>query len=160
MLVVALAGGRLSAKPPAETVHLEVNGGIWTGTYNAVSTAGGCTAGAHGPDSWSNELFVSGANDPKALVNLPMEIPNAKSAETNSADFYLAIGFGPLNRRMAATYQLEIETRTNQKRPPSGTGTVTVTDKGDTATIAFSAKVVTGESVTGTVTCNTVTRKK
>jgi len=158
--LVALAGGRLAAKPPAETGHLEVNGGLWTGTYNATSTSGGCTAGAHGVGSWSNELYVLGMNDPKALVNLPLEIPDARDAAKGTSDFYLAIGFGPLARRMATTYQIEIETRTNQKRPPSGTGTVTVTDNGDTAIIAFEAKDAIGESVSGKITCNTVTRKK
>jgi hypothetical protein len=156
--LVALAGGRLSARPPAEIVHLEVNGGAWTGTYNATSTGGGCTAGANGAGSWGNELYVSSATALNALVNLPLIVPDAKAAKEGTPAFYLAVGFGPLARRDEVTYQLEIETRPNQKHP-HGSGVVTVQDNGDTALVSFKATTVDGVALEGTITCNAVTRK-
>jgi hypothetical protein len=158
MIAVALTGGRLSARPPAETVHLEVMGGVWTGTYNATSTAGGCTAGANGPGSWGNELYVSNVTDLTALVNLPLIVPDAKAAKDGTSAFYLAVGFGPLARRTEITYQLEVETRPNQKHS-WGSGLVTVQDNGDSAIVAFTANTASGVAFKGTITCNTVTRK-
>jgi hypothetical protein len=157
--VVATAGGRVAAKPPAETVHLEVNGGAWTGTYNATSTSGGCTAGNKGPGSWTNELYVGSATELNALVNLPLTVPDAKAAAAGTPEFYLGIGFGPLARRIETTYQIEIDTRANQKHRV-GSGTVTIDDKGDTATVTFDATTDKGEHLNGTITCNSVTRKK
>jgi hypothetical protein len=155
-VVVALAGGRLTAKPPAETVHLEVNGSTWTGTYNATSTAGGCTVAKDG--TWTNELYVSSATALTELVNLPITVPKAK-LDGDNTEFYLAVGLGPLSKRDDLTYQLEVETRANQKRR-GGSGTVTIADKGETAVITFTAKTATGAGLEGTVNCNTVTRKK
>jgi len=155
---VALGGGRLSAGPPAETVHLVITGGVWDGTYNATSTSGGCTAGAKGPGSWSNELYVSNTTDLKALVNLPLTVPDAKAAADGTKEFYLGVGFGPLVRRIETTYQIEIETRPDQKHR-TGSGLVTVQDNGATAVIAFTAETTAGVKLEGTITCNTVTRK-
>jgi hypothetical protein len=158
MTLMAVAGGRVSARPPAETVHLEIKGGVWTGTYEATSTAGGCTTGANGPGSWSNELYVSSATDLKALVNLPLIVPDAKATPMGATEFYLGVGFGPLARRIETTYQIEIESRTNQKHR-SGSGLVKVTDNGDSAMITFAAETTSGVTLDGTITCNTVTRK-
>jgi hypothetical protein len=158
MTLVAVAGGRLSARPPAETVHLEVVGGVWTGTYNAISTAGGCTAGKDGPGSWGNELYVSSLVALNALASLPLVVPDAKAAKDGTPAFYLAVGFGPPGKRTDTTYQLEVETRPNQKHN-FGSGLVTVQDNGDTAIVAFTAQTTSGVAFKGTITCNTVTRK-
>jgi hypothetical protein len=158
LTLVALAGGRLSARRPAETVHLEVVGGVWTGTYNATSTGGGCTAGANGPGSWGNELFVGNVTALNALVNLPLVVPDAKAAKDGTSAFYLGVGFGPLARRQDVTYQLEIEARPNQKHP-TGSGLVTVQDNGDSAVVVFTATTSSAVELKGTITCNTVTRK-
>jgi hypothetical protein len=158
LTLVALAGGRLSARPPAETVHLEVLGGVWTGTYIATSTGGGCTAGANGAGSWGNELYVSSATALNALVSLPLVVPDAKAAKDGTPEFYLGVGFGPLAKRQDTTYQLEVETRPNQKHP-AGSGLVTVQDNGDSAVVAFTAKTQLGVTLQGTITCNSVSRK-
>ncbi len=158
MSLVALAGGRLSARPPAETVHLEIKGGVYTGTYNATSTAGGCTTGANGPGSWSNELYVSSATDLNALVNLPLIVSDPKVTAGGATEFYLGVGFGPLARRIDLTYQIEVETRPNQKHR-TGSGQVTVTDSGATAVITIKAQTSSGVALEGTITCNSVTRK-
>ena len=156
---VAIAGGRLAAKPPAETVHLEITGGPWNGTYNAVSTSGGCTAGNKGPGSWTNDFYDGSASALTALVSLPLTVPDAKAAAAGTPEFYLGVGFGPLARRIETTYQIEVETRADQKRR-MGSGTVTIDDKGATATVTFDAMSTKGEHLVGTITCNTVTRKK
>ena len=158
-IVVTVAGGRVAAKPPAETVHLEVNGGAWTGTYDATSTGGGCTADAK-KGSWSNELYVISALKPNDLVNLPLTVPDAKAAAAGTSEFYLGIGFGPLNKRLDATYQIQIETRKDHPKDRLGSGTVTIDDKGDTAVVTFSGTSARSEEIKGTITCNSVTRKK
>ena len=159
VLPVALAGGRAAAKPPAETVHLEVNGGAWTGTYEATSTGGGCTADEK-KGSWSNELYVTSALKPNDLVNLPLTVPDAKAAANGTSEFYLGIGFGPLNKRLDATYQIQIETRKDHPKDWLGSGTVTIEDKGDTAVVRFQGTSARSEAIKGTITCNSVTRKK
>lgn len=157
--VVAMAGGRASAKPPAETVHLEVDGGAWTGTYEATSTGGGCTADEK-KGTWSNELYVISALKPNDLVNLPLTVPDAKAAANGTGEFYLGIGFGPLAKRLGPTYQIEIETRKDHRKDQMGSGTVTVDDKGDTAVVTFTGTSARSETIKGTITCNSVTRKK
>ena len=155
--VVAFTGSPMTADQTTENVHLVVTGGAFAGTYDATSAEGGCSTGANGPGTWGNSLIVKGATDPKALVSLPLIVPSAKAAASGTKEFYLGVGFGPLMKRVSKPYQLEIETRSDQKKPTGG-GVVTVKDNGSNAVVTFSGKTADGAALEGRITCNTVVR--
>jgi hypothetical protein len=154
---VAFAGGPMTADQTTESVHLVVSGGAFAGTYDATSTEGGCSTGANGPGTWGNSLIVKGATNPKSLASLPLIVPSAKAAAAGTKEFYLGVGFGPLMQRLSKPYQLEIDTRSDQKKP-SGGGVVTVKDNGPNAVVTFSGKTADGAALEGRITCNTVVR--
>jgi hypothetical protein len=153
--VLAFGTIRMTADQTTESVHLVVTGGDFAGSYDVTSTAGGCSTGINGPGSWGNSLIIKGATDPKALVGLPLIVPNAKAAAAGTREFYLAVGFGPVLKR-AKLYQLEIEGRADKK--PTGIGSVTVTDNGASAVVTFVGKTADGTALQGKITCNIVVR--
>lgn len=157
LAVAAFASGRMSADETTETVHLVVTGGAFAGTYDATSNSAGCSTGANGAGSWGNSLIVKGVTNPKALASFPLIVPSARAAAGGTKEFYLGVGFGPLMQRVAKPYQLEIETRVDQKKQ-TGSGLVTVKDNGATAVVTISGKTADGASLEGKITCNTVVR--
>jgi hypothetical protein len=155
--VVAMASGRMAADATTENIHLVVTGGAFAGTYDATSTAGGCSTGANGPGSWGNSLISKGVTDPKVLASFPLIVPSAKAAASGTKEFFLGVGFGPLMQRMSNPYQLEIETRPDQKKP-TGSGLVTVKDNGTTAVVTITGKTADGASIEAKIDCRTVVR--
>ena len=135
-----------------ETVELTVTGGPNAGKYQASSERGGCSYGLAGPGSFGNQLSDPKNKDPKAFNSLQLVVPDAKKAASGTAEFDLAIGFGPLMQR-SATYKVE-----TTKGKHSGNGTVTIADKGATATVKFSATTAEGVKLDGTIDCKSVMR--
>lgn len=157
LALAAMISGRVAADATTETVHLVVTGGEFAGTYDVTSTEGGCSTGANGAGSWGNALNLRGVTNPKGLVSLPLIVPSAKAAASGTKEFYLGIGFGPLAKRLSKLYQLEVETRADQRKP-TGAGVVTVKDNGGTAVVTFTGKTADGAAFEGKITCNAVIR--
>ena len=77
-------------------------------------------------------------------------MPDAKAAAAGTHNFFLNVAFGRIFKRVAE-YKVEPEKK-------QGTGTVTVHDKGSTATISFDAKTADGVHLVGTIDCKSVLR--
>lgn len=132
-----------------ESVHLVVTGGSNAGTYDKATDRGGCSAGLTGHGSFGNQLSDPKDKDPKHFNSLQLIVPDPKKPH----DFLLKVGFGPLLHRGA---EYTVETRAGQKQ--SGSGAVTVLDKGATATVNFDAKTAQGVRLSGTIDCSSVLR--
>src|SRR3954447_25637928 len=115
-----------------ETVHVVITGGAHAGTYDGSTDRGGCSAGMTGKGSFGNQYSLPKENDPKVLNSVQIIVPDAKAAGNGSHNFFLNVAFGRLFKRVAE-YKVEPEKKI-------GTGTITVHNKGSTATINSDAK--------------------
>jgi hypothetical protein len=147
VLVVAPAAFAADVK---ETVHVVITGGAHAGTYDGSTDRGGCSAGMTGKGSFGNQYSLPKENDPKVLNSVQIIVPDAKAAANGTHNFFLNVAFGRIFKRVAE-YKVEPEKKV-------GTGTVTVHDKGSTATISFDAKTADGVHLVGTVDCKSVLR--
>jgi hypothetical protein len=133
-----------------ETIHVVITGGAHAGTYNGSTDRGGCSAGMTGKGSFGNQYSLPKENDPKVLNSVQIIVPDAKAAASGTHNFFLNVAFGRIFKRVAE-YKVEPQKKL-------GTGTITVHDKGSTATINFDAKTADGVHVVGTIDCKSVTR--
>jgi hypothetical protein len=152
-MVFALAAPLLQAQVK-ETVHVVVSGGPNAGTYDASTDRGGCSFGLAAPGAWGNQFSLPKEKDPKKLNSVQLIVPSAKTAAAGHNGFFLSIGFGPLMHRSA---EYVVETRENQPKK-RGSGTVSVVDRGATATITFDATTADGVKLSGTIDCKSVLR--
>jgi hypothetical protein len=152
-LIVAaplIATPLVAAEPLKESVHLTVAGGPNAGTYDKSTDRGGCSSGLVGKGVWGNQLSDPKDKDPKQFNSLQLIVPDPKKP----GEFYVKIGFGPLMHRGA---EYVVETRPAEKKK-SGSGTVTVLDKGATAAMNFDVKTAQGVKLSGTIDCKSVIR--
>jgi hypothetical protein len=133
-----------------ETIHVVITGGAHAGTYNGSTDRGGCSAGMTEKGSFGNQYSLPKENDPKVLNSIQIIVPDAKAAASGTHNFFLNVAFGRIFKRVAE-YKVEPEKK-------SGTGTMTVHDKGSTAEITFDAKTADGVHLVGTIDCKSVTR--
>src|SRR5436305_2518401 len=133
-----------------ETVHVVITGGAHAGTYDGSVDRGGCSAGMTGKGSFGNQYSLPKENDPKVLNSVQIFVPDAKAAANGTHGLFLNVALGRIFKRVAE-YKVEPEKK-------MGTGTITVHDKGSTATINFDAKTADGVHLVGTIDCKSVTR--
>ena len=138
------------AQQPKESVHLVITGGANAGTYDATTDRGGCSAGLTGKGSFGNQFSLPKEKDPKKFNSLQLIVPDAKAAAGGTHTFYVSVGFGPLINRSA---EYKVDTAKN-----SGSGTVTVADKGATATVTIDATTAAGVKLHATIDCKSVMR--
>ncbi len=138
-----------------ETVHLVITGGPNAGTWDASSEKGGCNYGFAGPGSWGNQLSSPKDTDPKKFNSLQLIVPDAKKAASGAKEFLITFGFGPLMKRSA---EYTIETRPAEKKK-SGSGTVTIDDKGSVAKVSFAVTSAEGYKFEGAIDCKSVMRQ-
>ncbi|MEA2342049.1 MAG: hypothetical protein QOF63_218 [Thermoanaerobaculia bacterium] len=148
--LLILAAPAAFAAEVKETVHVVITGGKHAGTFDGSTDRGGCSAGMTGKGSFGNQYSLPKENDPKVLNSVQIIVPDAKAAANGTHNFTLKVAFGRIFKR-DAEYNVETEKK-------SGTGTITVHDKGSTATISFDAKTADGVHLVGTVDCKSVTR--
>jgi hypothetical protein len=149
-VLLVITAPALYAADVKETIHVVITGGAHAGTYNGSTDRGGCSAGMTGKGSFGNQYSLPKENDPKVLNSVQIIVPDAKAAANGTHNFFLNVAFGRIFKRVAE-YKVEPEKK-------MGTGTVTVHDKGSTATINFDAKTADGVHLVGTVDCKSVTR--
>lgn len=151
------AGSLAASATPASaqgTVHLEVGSGPHAGTYDATMKDGGCSYGLAGAGAWGNQYSVD-KSDPKAFTSLQLIVPDAKAAASGTSEFQLTAGFGPLFASDATKYDVNTLPNASTK---SGSGKVTVDDKGKTGTVTFDVKTADGVALKGTIECSAVMR--
>jgi len=148
--VTLFIAGSMFAQQPKESVHVVITGGANAGTYDATADRGGCSAGLTGPGSFGNQFSLPKEKDPAKFNSLQLIVPDAKAAASGTHTFFLTVGFGPLMHRSA---EYKVDTAKN-----SGSGTVTVADKGSTAMVTIDAATAAGVKIHATIDCKSVTR--
>jgi hypothetical protein len=148
--ILFIAAAFSVAAQTKETVHLLITGGANAGTYDGSVDKGGCSAGLTGKGSFGNQYSLPKEKNPKVLNSVQLVVPDAKAAAKGTHNFLLKIGFGPIFKR-AAEYVVDAEHK-------SGSGTVTVADKGKTAIVTFDATTSAGVKLKGTIDCKSVLR--
>jgi hypothetical protein len=143
-----------AADAPKGTVHLVVDGGPLAGTYDVKMTDGGCSYGLTGPGAWGNQ-YSTNATSPKAFSSLQLIVPDAKGAAKGTTTFQMTVGFGPLFGKGQTSYDINTRQDASTK---SGSGSVTVDDKGNTGRVTFDAKTAEGVGLKGTIDCLSVMR--
>jgi len=149
-VLLTLTAPALYAADVKETIHVVITGGPNAGTYDGSTDRGGCSAGLTGHGSWGNQYSLVKENNPKVLNSVQLIVPDAKSAAKGTHDFFLNVAFGRITARVAE-YKVETEKK-------SGSGTVTVNDKGSTAIVTFDATTAAGVRLQGTIDCKSVQR--
>ena len=153
-IAAALCASTASADAVVETVHVVITGGKNAGTWDASTERGGCSAGLTGAGSWGNQFSLTKEKDPAKFNSLQLIVPDAKKAASGSKEFLLIAAFGPLMQRSA---EYTVETRSAEPKK-TGSGTVTVQDKGATALVSFNVTTAAGVKLEGTIDCKTVIR--
>jgi len=149
-LLLILTAPAVFAADVKETVHVVITGGAHAGTYDGSIDRGGCSAGMTGKESWGNQYSPLRENDPKKLNGLQLIVPDAREAAKGTHNFFLNVAFGRISARVAE-YKVETEKK-------SGSGTVTINDKGATAIVTFDATTAAGVRLQGTIDCKSVQR--
>ena len=128
----------------AASVEATVTGGEFEGDYSGSVPDGGCSRGATGENSFG--LQYSTAEEVE-LSSVQLVVNDAEAASGGTDDFLTTFTFGDLLQGTS----LDVE-------PPAdnGTGTVTVDDRGDTATITIDVETSDGVAIDATVECHSV----
>lgn len=138
-----------------EKISVTIGGnGPNAGTYETTSTEGACSTGLTGAGSggWGNQYSII-TTDPKEFSSLQL-IANIKAGETTTTDFMTMIAFGELFSASSKTYEINAL----DGNAGAGKGTVSINDKGDTATITIKGDTAEGTPIEATIECLSVLR--
>lgn len=133
------AGGDAKA-----SVNMTVTGGKFAGSYSGSVSDGGCSRNLTG----DNTFGVQYSTDQKVkLSSVQVLVYDAKAAASGSDTFKSSFTFGDL---FSGT-SVDIDPSTN-----AGTGTLTLDDRGDSATVKISGETGDGDKIDATIECNGV----
>ncbi len=129
----------------AASIDVTVAGGAFEGSYSGSVPDGGCSRGATGGNSFGLQYSTDADVELSSLQLIVNDAGAASSGGTD--DFMTSLTFGDL---LSGT-TIDIE-------PPesNGTGTVSVDDRGDTATITIEGETSDGAAIDATVECHSV----
>jgi hypothetical protein len=138
-------GGNAGAAGDATaSVNMTVTGGQFAGSYSGSVADGGCSRNLTG----DNTFGVQYSTDQEVKVSsVQVLVYDAKAAASGSDAFKSSFTFGDLFSGTG----VDIDPSTN-----AGTGTVTVDDRGDTATVKVSGETADGDKIDATIECNGV----
>jgi hypothetical protein len=133
-----------AAGDPTASVNMTVTGGEFAGSYSGSVADGGCSRNLTG----DNTFGVQYSTDQKVkLSSVQVLVYDAKAAASGTDAFKSSFTFGDLFSGTG----VDIDPSTN-----AGTGTVTVDDRGDSATVKISGETGDGDKIDATVECNGV----
>jgi hypothetical protein len=130
---------------PAASVDVTVTGGEFEGNYSGSVPDGGCSRGATGENTFGLQYST---DEEVELSSLQLIVNDADAATGGGTDdFMTTLTFGDL-----------LSGTSVDVNPPEGEGggTVTVDDRGDTATITIEAETSDGMAIDATVECHSV----
>ena len=130
---------------PAASVDVTVTGGEFGGNYSGSVPDGGCSRGATGENTFGLQYSTS---EEVELSSLQLIVNDAEAATAGGTDdFMTTLTFGDL-----------LSGTSVDVNPPegAGSGTVTVDDRGDTATITIMGETSDGMAIEATVECHSV----
>ena len=151
----AASGGQ-----PATTIHLVVGGGPHAGTYDVTSADVTCSYGFAGPGSWGNQYSVTDKN-PGEFSSLQLIAPDTEDAADGTQTFRLTAGFGSMLNPGYSEHTIDTGATlggTDSSREHSGTGTVTVDDRGQSGNVTFTGTTEDNVTLEGTIDCHRLMR--
>lgn len=138
-----------------ETIKLTIGGsGPHAGTYETTSAEGACSTGTGNSDGggWGNQYSID-STDPKEFSSLQL-IADTEPGASETSKFMTTITFGELFGASGTNYEIKaLDTDS-----PEGTGTVSIDDRGDTATITIKGETADGTPIEATIECLSVIR--
>lgn len=143
------AGGGDSDRPATgdakATLALTVTGGEFAGSYNGSVADGGCSRNLTGDNTFGVQYST---DQPVKVSSVQVLVYDAKAAAAAGSDaFKSEFTFGDL---FSGT-SVDVDPSTN-----AGSGTVTIDDRGDSATVKISGEDGDGDRIEATIECNGV----
>ncbi|HET9454294.1 MAG TPA: hypothetical protein VFO66_08430 [Gemmatimonadaceae bacterium] len=150
------AGQDLNAAPvtagigigSATSMRVTLTGGPKPGTYEKSSDEPTCTVGWASEGAWGNA--ASDLEDKSGLIGIDLIVPKPEAAKGGTSEFMLTVY---LDDRLDPANQFTVD-------PPNGkgTGTVTIEDRGSTATVTARGKTPEGVEVDARIECRQILR--
>jgi len=135
---------------PVASLAVTLTGGADAGEYEAATPVGGCSYGLTGVDGFGLQHSV---DEPEGFTSHQLIVPSTAKAADGSSTFRTTVTIGPL--REGNNYDINTLPDAEQQL---GSGTVTVDDRGETATITIQATTAEGVGIDATVECLEVLR--
>ncbi|MQA00635.1 MAG: hypothetical protein GEU80_15105 [Dehalococcoidia bacterium] len=148
LLVVAFLAG-CGDDDGIVTLDLTLIGGAHEGEYDATAQDGGCSYGLTGVDGFGLQYSRDGQ---EGFTSLQLIVPSTTDAAVGTSVFRTTATIGPF----VEGNNYDINTLPDAE--PIGSGTVTVDDRGDTATITIEGTTADGVGIDATVECHEVLR--
>lgn len=136
------------ASGAATTMRVVLTGGPKPGAYEKVSAEPTCTVGYASEGAWGNA--ASDLEDKEGLIGIDLIVPRPEEARSGTTDFMMTVY---LDDRLDPANQFLIDTKNGK-----GTGTVTIEDRGSTATVTARGRTAEGVEVDATITCKQIMR--
>jgi hypothetical protein len=135
---------RPAAGDAKATLALTVSGGKFAGSYSGSVADGGCSRNLTGDNTFGVQYST---DQPVKVSSVQVLVYDAKAAAGGSDAFKSEFTFGDL---FSGT-SVDIDPSTN-----AGSGTVTIDDRGDSATVKISGETGDGDGIEATIECNGV----
>lgn len=136
-----------------QTIKLTLTGGQDAGSYEVTTKDGACSYGLAEAASWGNQYSIATA-DPAAFSSLQLIAANVDPAGGTS-QFMTTVSFGELFSASGRNYEINA---LSADEAGAGSGTVTVDDRGETATIRIQGETADGVGIDATIECLSVIR--
>lgn len=140
------AGGDGAGGSSTASITVTISGGSpQDGTHDAEAPDGGCSRNLSGENTFGLQYSTSGS---AGFTSHQLIVRDAAAAASGSDDFQTDVTVD------GAIYS--IDTGAGVLNDPSGSGTVTVDDRGDTATITIEGETAEGYGLEATIECHQV----
>lgn len=141
-------GGNDSDRPATgdakATLELTVSSGQFAGSYSGSVADGGCSRNLTGDNTFGVQYST---DQPVEVSSVQVLVYDANAAASGSDAFKSEFTFGDL---FSGT-SVDVDPSTN-----AGSGTVTIDDRGDSATVKISGETGDGDGIEATIQCNGV----
>ena len=133
------------------TISLTLSGGGNAGNFTAEAPDAGCSRNPLGENTFGLQYSV---DEPQGFTSLQIIINDAEAAKAGDGtdDFIATVTIGPLFGEGSTSYDI----KPTDEDTPAGTGTITLDDRGDSATMVIDGTTDDGVGVDATVECHGV----
>lgn len=150
------AGQELNAAPvtaglgigSATAMRVTLTGGPKPGTYEKSSDEPTCTVGFASEGAWGNA--ASDLEDKSGLIGIDLIVPKPDAAKGGTSDFVMTVY---LDDRLDPANQFTLDPANGK-----GTGTVTIDDRGSTATVTARGETPEGVGIDARIECRQILR--
>ena len=129
-------------------LQVTLTGGPKAGSYDKTQDMTTCTVGYAGEGKWGNA--ASDTDDKDGLIGMDLIVDKPAEAKSGTQDFMMTVY---MDDRLDPKNQFTIDPKNGK-----GSGTVTIDDRGATATVTVKGRTAEGVGVDAKVDCNQVLR--